>query len=56
MKGLAKGKAGEIESIAISLVNGTSELDKKGKPIATSTSPTDEDEDFELSSTSPSPA
>jgi len=56
MKGLAKGKAGEVESIAISLVNGTSELDKKGKPITSSTPPADDDEDFELSSTTPTPA
>ncbi|MEY5012419.1 MAG: hypothetical protein RLZ22_128 [Verrucomicrobiota bacterium] len=52
MKGLAKGKAGEVESIAIALVNGTSELDKTHKPYPTkSQSNADDshdDDDFDL--------
>jgi hypothetical protein len=52
MKGLAKGKAGEVESIAIALVNGTSELDKTHKPYpAKSQSNADDshdDDDFDL--------
>jgi biopolymer transport protein ExbB len=56
MKGLAKGKAGEVESIAIALVNGTSELDKSNKPYAGKSKSDDEDEDFELTSVTTTPA
>ncbi len=57
MKGLAKGKAGEVESIAIALVNGTSELDKNHKPFQSkSNDDGDEDDDFELTAVKPNPA
>jgi biopolymer transport protein ExbB len=56
MKGLAKGKAGEVESIAIALVNGTSELDKSHKPYAGKGGAEDEDEDFELNAAKATPA
>lgn len=52
MKGLSKAKAGEVESIAIALVNGTSELDKRRKPLAENADTNDEDEDFELTAVS----
>jgi biopolymer transport protein ExbB len=56
MKGLAKGKAGEVESIAIALVNGTSELDKNHRPLVTSRSPDDDDDDFVLNAVQSNPA
>lgn len=56
MKGLAKGKAGEVESIAIALVNGTSELDKSHKPFQEKNNSDDEDEDFDLTSVTANPA
>lgn len=62
MKGLAKGKAGEVESIAIALVNGTSELDKSEKPYVPrrtsekSGASDDEDDDFDLNAVSVNPA
>lgn len=57
MKGLAKGKAGEVESIAIALVNGTSELDKDHKPFPNRTKDDDDgDDDFELTAVTPNPA
>jgi biopolymer transport protein ExbB len=56
MKGLAKGKAGEVESIAIALVNGTSELDKRHMPYPEKQSAGEEDDDFDLNSASPNPA
>jgi len=57
MKGLAKGKAGEVESIAIALVNGTSELDKRNMPYPERPGDRqDDDDDFELNSVNPSPA
>jgi biopolymer transport protein ExbB len=55
-KGLAKGKAGEVESIAIALVNGTSELDKNHRPLVTSRSPDDDDDDFLLNAVQSNPA
>lgn len=56
MKGLAKGKAGEVESIAIALVNGTSELDKQHLPYPEKPGNSEEDDDFELNSANPNPA
>jgi biopolymer transport protein ExbB len=56
MKGLAKGKAGEVESIAIAMVNGTSELDKRHMPYPEKPAGGEEDEDFDLNSVNPSPA
>lgn len=54
MKGLAKGKAGEVESIAIALVNGTSELDKDHKPFPSKkTDDDDGDDDFDLTAVTP---
>jgi biopolymer transport protein ExbB len=47
MKGLARNKAGEIESIAISIVNGTTELDKDHHPLPHHPN-TDDDDDFVL--------
>ncbi|MGB6223637.1 MotA/TolQ/ExbB proton channel family protein [Haloferula sp.] len=47
MKSLSKGKFSEIESIGISLINGTTELDSKEK-AAMGTDDSGEDEDTEL--------
>lgn len=46
MKSLAKAKSGEVEGIAIALMNGTTELDR-GKTKTPKETPT-EDDDFEL--------
>lgn len=56
MKGLAKGKAGEVESIAIALVNGTSELDKSHAPYPVAKNSDEEDEDFDLNAANANPA
>jgi biopolymer transport protein ExbB len=47
MKSLAKAKSGEIEGIAIALMNGTTEIDR-GKSKNTSKETTVDDDDFEL--------
>lgn len=47
MKSLAKAKSGEIEGIAIALMNGTTELDRRN-PKNTSKESTADDDDFEL--------
>jgi biopolymer transport protein ExbB len=46
MKSLAKGKAGEVEGIAIALLNGTSEIDRRKSKSHKETGP--DDDDFEL--------
>ena len=47
MKSLAKAKSGEVEGIAIALMNGTTEIDK-GRAKSTKKEPEADDEDFAL--------
>lgn len=47
MKSLAKAKSGDVEGIAIALMNGTTEIDRK-KPKSTARDTASEDDDFEL--------
>lgn len=48
LKSLSKGRYGEIEGIAIALVNGTTERDRKSDTEVTATSTGGDDDDIEL--------
>jgi len=65
MKAMAKGKSGDAEGIAISLINGTSEVEKKKAktpsqkimpPGNNNDDDEEEDDDFEINSPKPTPA
>jgi hypothetical protein len=47
MKSLAKAKSGEVEGIAIALMNGTTEIDK-GRAKSAKKEPEADDDDFAL--------